>query len=816
MRYVSARARRARSGQLAARLAAAVVWSLLGLAALAPSAIASEILAFRAYDTASGRSEVFKADGDGRNPIPRAPGPEAALSPGGQTLVYVSSNRSIRAVDAITGMNDRSLFYKNDNTGQLESTFVGGPAVSPSGDVLFEYTHECFSDYCIPDYYTNGSAVYSVGANGSGLRPVVDWPGDQRQPATSSEGGFVVFVSATTPDGSPLAGPQVWIANSDGSEPRRLTTDPMGFTSTRRPTLSPDGQVVAFAGRRAGQTEDQIYRIGVDGRNLKQLTTDGGTDPQFRPHDTHIAYTAAGATRIVQIDVEGGSRRTLVAGPPAGYDRIGPVELEASDQLFFAKRYEPVLRFDSSESWRPLDVDAFFAEHQHRLCDASCDTQPIQSVNDLARHATKSSYIDIAGRYIDPALEANYHSPYPECNKGGLRDCDVGSRSTIYYRVVPEGRAAGYNFVDYWFFYRANYFYKSFDFHEGDWEGVSVGVSPQLPSTFDFVAFSQHGTYFAYLRQNLRCEDVDAGGDTSESPPRGTCGSDAASYGHRVDSFVANGSHANYGEPCPEHFIGECPSAGSFGGRDRGYDGRRRWGRAFDEQATSLLPLPPTVGWHHRQGFWSDWPGRWGHPGRSPDVLDGPRSPGVQPVHWECAESGCGPIVAASAERSTGYQSPGTAARSCTNWLGGGVAALECDRRQLRHAFANGTLGHDGFQTLTVSGRHASSASVTGVTQLLGAPLRDGGRVHVEGAITRGDELFIHIQDRLGKHLVTARFTGLRKRLGRRVRHGDSEVTLRFKLGRHLREGPTLSLGRRVKVRPADVSVVARQRWPHS
>src|SRR5579862_2856083 len=59
----------------------------------------------------------------------------------------------------------------------------------------------------------------------------------------------------------------LWIANSDGTDPRRLTVDE-GIESN--PVFSPDGQWIAFNGQYDGNTD--VYIIPVQGGIPKRLT----------------------------------------------------------------------------------------------------------------------------------------------------------------------------------------------------------------------------------------------------------------------------------------------------------------------------------------------------------------------------------------------------------------------------------------------------------------------------------------------------------------------------------------------------------------
>lgn len=82
------------------------------------------------------------------------------------------------------------------------------------------------------------------------------------QPAWSPDGTRIAFWS--TRDGNA----ELYIANRDGSNVRRLTTSP-GIDES--PTWSPSGTQIAFVSDRTGAP--QIYTVGTDGLGLRRVTT---------------------------------------------------------------------------------------------------------------------------------------------------------------------------------------------------------------------------------------------------------------------------------------------------------------------------------------------------------------------------------------------------------------------------------------------------------------------------------------------------------------------------------------------------------------
>jgi hypothetical protein len=425
---------------------------------------------------------------------------------------------------------------------------------------------------------------------------------------------------------------------------------------------------------------------------------------------------------------------------PIGEYRQPSTLVNRSDYL--AGQFEPVLRFDSSEQWRPLNLQSFVDEEpQHFVCSELCSG--LDSLDELNEYNHSEAYLDIAGEWKEAGDEVNYHSPYEECTSGGLRDCDTGPRSAIYWRSA--GEFGGYEYIDYWFFYRANYFYQSIDFHEGDWEGVTVAPS-LTEGTFDYAAFSQHGPFYSYLRDVLRCEDT----PSETIPEAGTCGTEESHDGMRVVALPANGSHANYTTPCSEtgEPLTNCSQNGP-GLVERGYDGQVRWGRAFDYPTTSLYEMPPS-----EETSWQYWHGSWG-------VENGPGSPGLQSVEMsiECAsiDNGSGSCdggprassSSASGQLSAGdyaSRSPGLSAVSCGAWAGQGVGAVACNPRELRRSVRSGRVGQQEDLSIAVVGGGGDSASGRGISQYAnGGVVPRGARLKLNGRLTTSTVVILKV-----------------------------------------------------------------------
>src|SRR6516225_7573610 len=65
----------------------------------------------------------------------------------------------------------------------------------------------------------------------------------------------------------------LWVADLDGKNVRRLTTDPGAETN---PVFSPDGQTIAFSGQYDGNTD--VFVVPVTGGSPKRLTSHPSPD----------------------------------------------------------------------------------------------------------------------------------------------------------------------------------------------------------------------------------------------------------------------------------------------------------------------------------------------------------------------------------------------------------------------------------------------------------------------------------------------------------------------------------------------------------
>jgi Tol biopolymer transport system component len=232
---------------------------------------------------------------------------EAYFSPDGSRLIFQSTRTGVPC-DQIFSMKIDGSDLKRVSTGAGRTTcgyfYPGGK------QILYASTHEADKEcpprpsfargYVWPIY--DGYDIYRANADGSGLTPLTRTKGYDAE-ATIAPDGLIVFT--TVRDGDM----EIYSMKADGSDVKRLTNrvGPDGG-----PFFSWDGKLVAFRGRplSAGPelddyrallkeglwrpTQLELYVMGRDGSNLRQVTKLGGANfaPSWHPDGKRLIFAS--------------------------------------------------------------------------------------------------------------------------------------------------------------------------------------------------------------------------------------------------------------------------------------------------------------------------------------------------------------------------------------------------------------------------------------------------------------------------------------------------------------------------------------------
>jgi TolB protein len=156
-------------------------------------------------------------------------------------------------------------------------------------------------------YRTRNPFVYSHNLQSGARQLIAGFPGINAAPAVSPDGRRVAMIL------SKGGSPDVYVANADGSNLKRLTNSKEDESS---PCWSPDGRKLCFTSRAGGMA--QLYTVSVDGGSMTRLTTTGAsrvTEPDWSPDGKTIVFTAQmGGFHICTVPAGGGQATILVPG----------------------------------------------------------------------------------------------------------------------------------------------------------------------------------------------------------------------------------------------------------------------------------------------------------------------------------------------------------------------------------------------------------------------------------------------------------------------------------------------------------------------
>lgn len=223
--------------------------------------------------------------------------------------------------------------------------------------------------------YVRGGDVFSVRADGSGLRRLTSGPELDSAPTVSPDGKTVVFERRSAAD----APGDLYSVRLLGGSQRALTTTP---EDDHEASFSTDGRLVVFvrsAAEAGGGTADDIYSMRASGARQARLTKTGRIDefdPRYFAGGIAFSRGEAGEAPSAYADIytmrgNGTKVRALVAGAGSAYvedvTSNGRTLLFRRDQGLWIKKIGPTRARKLSQLPDGSQTNAVFSSDGKRV-----------------------------------------------------------------------------------------------------------------------------------------------------------------------------------------------------------------------------------------------------------------------------------------------------------------------------------------------------------------------------------------------------------------------------------------------------------------
>jgi len=225
-------------------------------------------------------------------------------------------------------------------------------------------------------YFEDTPQIYVANLDGSDVKRLTSGPESNDQPAWSPDGTRIAFRKWTL--GAPNSGDSdIWVINPDGTDARNLTSD-MGATNQTSPAFSPfiEGVYrIAFS----AQTNDpngeaHLFTMAADGSDKHQITFGAVFDdqPSWSPDRVNIAferYSASIQGDLFSVASTGGNERRL---SPIGlaFGQFAPAWSPDAQMIAFTSKHA------DGNTYQVYTVWADGSKMAQRTFDATSKSRP--------------------------------------------------------------------------------------------------------------------------------------------------------------------------------------------------------------------------------------------------------------------------------------------------------------------------------------------------------------------------------------------------------------------------------------------------------